>query len=89
MKRVVVVGGGIVGTFHAWEALQRGWKVVHLERDTSPRGASVMDSARRAGASTRVGVLTGTHDAARLRDAGATHVIDSVRDLPAVLGLER
>ncbi len=32
-----------------------------------------------------VGVLTGTHPAARLRQAGATHVLASVADLPAIL----
>jgi phosphoglycolate phosphatase len=49
--------------------------------------ASDMESGRRAGAAVRAGVLTGTHDADTLRAAGATHVIDSVRDLPSVLGL--
>lgn len=44
-----------------------------------------MESARRAGAAVRVGVLTGTHDEAVLRHAGATHVLPSVRDLPALL----
>jgi phosphonatase-like hydrolase len=42
---------------------------------------------RRAGASVLAGVRTGAHDAARLRAAGATHVIDSVAGLPdLVLG---
>jgi phosphoglycolate phosphatase len=49
--------------------------------------ASDMESGRRAGASIRVGVLTGTHGPDQLRRAGATHVVDSVRDLPALLGL--
>jgi phosphoglycolate phosphatase len=49
--------------------------------------ASDMESGRRAGASIRAGVLTGTHQTDTLRRAGATHVIDSVRDLPALLGL--
>ncbi len=39
--RVVVVGGGVLGTMHAWEALQRGFEVVQLEREDGPRGASV------------------------------------------------
>ncbi|MET7397734.1 phosphonatase-like hydrolase [Dactylosporangium sp. NPDC005572] len=41
----------------------------------------------RAGARTVTGVLTGAHDAEALSAAGATHVLESVRDLPAVLGL--
>jgi phosphoglycolate phosphatase len=48
--------------------------------------ASDMESGRRAGAAIRAGVLTGTHPAETLRRAGATHVLDSVRDLPALLG---
>ncbi len=39
--RVVVVGGGILGTMHAWLAVRHGHEVVHLEREEQPRGASV------------------------------------------------
>jgi phosphonatase-like hydrolase len=49
--------------------------------------ASDMESGRRAGCSLRVGVLTGAHDTAQLTAGGATHVVESVRDLPGVLGL--
>lgn len=38
---VVVVGAGIVGTMHAVEACRRGMRVIHLERDALPSGASV------------------------------------------------
>ncbi len=38
---MVVVGGGVLGTLHALEALDRGFEVVHLEREGAPRGASV------------------------------------------------
>jgi FAD dependent oxidoreductase TIGR03364 len=38
---VVVVGGGIVGSMHAWFALRRGYEVVQLEREAEARGASV------------------------------------------------
>ncbi|MGI5118568.1 phosphonatase-like hydrolase [Marinactinospora thermotolerans] len=47
--------------------------------------ASDMRCARSAGAGLAVGVLTGAHDRAALTEAGATHVIDSVRDLPALI----
>jgi len=40
-SRVLVVGGGILGTMHALSALDRGHEVIHLERDPRPRGASV------------------------------------------------
>jgi FAD dependent oxidoreductase TIGR03364 len=40
-SRVVVVGGGILGTTHAYAAVQRGAEVVHIERDHVPRGATV------------------------------------------------
>ncbi|HEY7487589.1 MAG TPA: HAD family hydrolase [Streptosporangiaceae bacterium] len=39
----------------------------------------------RAGASIVAGVRTGAHEPERLLDAGATHIIDSVADLPAVI----
>ncbi len=38
---LVIVGGGILGTFHAYHALKRGLRVALLEKDTSPRGATV------------------------------------------------
>jgi FAD dependent oxidoreductase TIGR03364 len=39
--RVVVVGGGVLGTMHALLAHRSGHEVVHLERDAGPRRASV------------------------------------------------
>jgi FAD dependent oxidoreductase TIGR03364 len=41
MNRVVIVGGGILGTMHAVEARRRGWEVTQLERDPEPRSATV------------------------------------------------
>lgn len=47
-----------------------------------------MESGRRAGASLRIGVRTGAHrDPLTLRTAGATHVVESVRDVPPLLSL--
>lgn len=54
--RVVVVGGGIVGTMHALAAHGRGHEVVQLEREPAARGASLRNfglvwvSGRAAGA---------------------------------------
>lgn len=39
--RVLIVGGGVLGTMHAWQALTRGHEVVQLEREPEARGASV------------------------------------------------
>ena len=53
--RVVIVGGGILGTMHAVIARRRGLAVTHLEREQEARGASVRNfglvwvSGRRAG----------------------------------------
>src|ERR1700761_9313164 len=53
--RVVIVGGGIIGTMHAVMARRRGLAVRHLEREQDGRGASVRNfglvwvSGRRAG----------------------------------------
>ncbi|MER6256659.1 phosphonatase-like hydrolase [Streptomyces sp. NPDC001584] len=46
-----------------------------------------MLSGRRAGAGTVAGVLTGAHDRAALTRHGATHVLGSVAELPALLTL--
>lgn len=39
--RIVVVGGGVLGTMHALEAVRRGHEVTQLERETEARGATV------------------------------------------------
>ena len=39
--RVTVVGGGVVGTMHAWQAVERGHEVVQIEREAEARGASL------------------------------------------------
>lgn len=38
---LLIVGGGILGTFHAYHALRRGLRVALLERHAQPRGATV------------------------------------------------
>ncbi|MEM0925250.1 MAG: TIGR03364 family FAD-dependent oxidoreductase [Planctomycetota bacterium] len=38
---IIVVGGGILGAFHAYAALQCGYRVTLLERHAKPRGATV------------------------------------------------
>ncbi|MEU7181142.1 TIGR03364 family FAD-dependent oxidoreductase [Streptomyces celluloflavus] len=39
--RVIVVGAGVLGTMHAWHAVERGHEVLHIEREAEARGASV------------------------------------------------
>ncbi|MET9363190.1 TIGR03364 family FAD-dependent oxidoreductase [Streptomyces sp. NPDC006632] len=39
--RVIVVGAGVLGTMHAWHAVERGHEVVHIERESEARGASL------------------------------------------------
>lgn len=39
--RIVIVGGGVLGTMHAWHAVRRGHQVLHLEREREARAASV------------------------------------------------
>lgn len=41
MERVVVLGGGILGTMHAYLALKAGKEVIQVERDLVPQSASV------------------------------------------------
>jgi FAD dependent oxidoreductase TIGR03364 len=40
-ERVIVVGGGVIGTMHAVEGRRRGFDVTQLEADAGPRRASV------------------------------------------------
>jgi FAD dependent oxidoreductase TIGR03364 len=53
--RVVIAGGGVLGTMHAVAARRRGFEVVQLEREAEARGASVRNfglvwvSGRKAG----------------------------------------
>jgi phosphoglycolate phosphatase-like HAD superfamily hydrolase len=46
-------------------------------------------SGWRAGAAVVAGVLTGAHDRPQLEAAPHTHLLASVADLPAILGLDR
>lgn len=65
--------------------------LLRLEIDDVRRVAVLGDTAsdilsgRRAGAGIVAGTLTGAHDAETLRAAGATHVLGSVTELPALL----
>ena len=38
---LLVIGGGILGTFHAYHAIEKGLRVIHLERHQAPIGATV------------------------------------------------
>jgi len=46
---------------------------------------SGVHAAQRAGARMIIGVLSGVHDAARLRRAGATHLLEDMAELPDLL----
>ncbi|EPR69345.1 TIGR03364 family FAD-dependent oxidoreductase [Cyclobacterium qasimii] len=41
MFDLIVVGGGVLGTFHAYQALKMGLKVALVEKDRLPQGATV------------------------------------------------
>lgn len=38
---LIVIGGGVLGTFHAYHAIQKGLKVALLEKDRMPQGATI------------------------------------------------
>lgn len=40
---LVVVGGGVLGTFHAYHALENGLKVALIEKDGKPQGATIQN----------------------------------------------
>lgn len=39
----VIVGGGVLGTFHAYHALELGLKVCLVEKDAYPKGATTQN----------------------------------------------
>jgi FAD dependent oxidoreductase TIGR03364 len=87
-ERVVIVGGGVLGTMHSLQALRRGWEVVHLETDAAPRRASVRNfglvwvSGRAAGEELELalrarqlwGEIAESTPAVQLRPAGSVTV---------------
>jgi phosphonatase-like hydrolase len=64
--------------------LRAGVAAVHDVALAHGTGAG-MECGRRSGVGIVVGLLTGAHSGARLRAAGANHVIRSFADLPALL----
>ncbi|MEI7697826.1 MAG: TIGR03364 family FAD-dependent oxidoreductase [Actinomycetes bacterium] len=60
--KIIVIGGGVIGTTHAREALKAGHQVLHLERDAVARSASVRNfglvwvSGRRSGPELEAGL---------------------------------
>jgi len=60
--RVIVIGGGIIGTTHARELLKAGHEVIHCERDPEALSASVRNfgliwvSGRRSGAELKTSI---------------------------------
>ncbi|QTE21323.1 TIGR03364 family FAD-dependent oxidoreductase [Polaribacter cellanae] len=38
---LIIVGGGVLGTFHAFHALKKGFSVAILEKNSKPQGATV------------------------------------------------
>jgi FAD dependent oxidoreductase TIGR03364 len=40
-KQILIIGGGVIGTMHAWRLVKRGYQVVQIERDSQPVSASV------------------------------------------------
>ncbi|MDH6134444.1 phosphoglycolate phosphatase [Kitasatospora sp. MAA4] len=64
--------------------LRTGTDSVHQMAVAGDTGYDMLTGVR-AGAAVVAGVLTGAHDAERLRADGATHVLASIAELPALL----
>jgi glycine/D-amino acid oxidase-like deaminating enzyme len=43
MYDLIVVGSGILGTFHAYHALKKGLRVAIIEKDKMPQGATIQN----------------------------------------------
>ena len=40
---LIVIGGGVLGTFHAYHALKAGMKVAIIEKDKMPKSATIQN----------------------------------------------
>lgn len=40
---IIIIGGGIMGTFHAYQALEKGLRVALLEKNSRPMGSTVQN----------------------------------------------
>ncbi len=40
---LLIIGGGVLGAFHVYHALEKGYRVALLERNSSPQGSSVQN----------------------------------------------
>ena len=62
-EKVLVIGGGVIGTMHAWRMVKAGYQVVQIERDPKPTSASVRNfglvwvGGRKAGAELEEAIL--------------------------------
>ena len=76
-KQILIIGGGVIGTMHAWRLIKRGYRVVQIDRDPIPLQASVRNfglvwvGGRRAGEELDEALL-----ARELWDEVATDVTD-------------
>jgi FAD dependent oxidoreductase TIGR03364 len=43
MYDLIVIGSGVLGTFHAFHALKKGFKVAIIEKDKMPKGATIQN----------------------------------------------
>ena len=85
---VVVCGDDVAAGRPAPDMIRRAMTLSGLEsaQHLANVGDTILDleAGNRAGAGWNIGVLTGAHDRASLERAPHTHLLDSVRDLPAL-----
>ena len=88
---IAVVGGGILGLAHAYEARQRGLSVALFERNPRPQGASVRNFGiiwqlgQAAGTGRELAALETGEDVAREHGLAAARPADQHRERLALL----
>jgi glycine/D-amino acid oxidase-like deaminating enzyme len=101
MTRALIIGGGILGTAHAMEALGRGWDVTHFEvsaepQASTPRGPGVLRFSRCApGLELQLGLaaarswreLAARTDRPLVRDVGSIVVATDDEEAELMAGL--
>lgn len=98
MPRILIVGGGILGTFHALEAVRRGWDVSHFDASAEPRAstarspgtlnwswaASGLDLALSLRARAAWGDLTGSAPGIELRCTGSMVLATTLEEVGVI-----
>lgn len=76
---VIVIGGGVLGAFHAYFALQRGLRTLLIERNPLPQDASVRNFGMIAAGGHVGGRLASPGSESQIRDRNSWRITHGLR----------